>query len=174
MELVDILLCLNHVVYKIAGVILLEPSSQFGRIHYNLNSSALFFDFIYHLGIVVTIFYLIGYKGRLFSILTYLFFYSLYVRSFHISDGGDNLLIVNMFFLLFANNTAYFSFDSKLNSLHGKGSKQSLIYKLSIIIHNFAVLFVLYNCVLFISSQECISLWEKCGKTERHFIISPR
>ncbi|KEO77774.1 vitamin K-dependent gamma-carboxylase [Paenibacillus polymyxa] len=120
---------------------------------YNLNSSALFFDFIYHLGIIVTIFYLIGYKGRLFSILAYLFFYSLYVRSFHISDGGDNLLIVNMFFLSFANNTAYLSLDSKMNNSSGKDLKDSLLYKLSVIIHNFAVLFcIIQLCIVYFFS----------------------
>lgn len=41
---------------------------------YNLSSSILYFDVIYHLGIIVTIIYLLGYKGRIFTFLTYVFF----------------------------------------------------------------------------------------------------
>lgn len=118
-----------------------------------MNSSFLFFDCIYHIGIIITIFYLIGYKGRLFSILTYLFFYSLYVRSFHITDGGDNLLVVNMFFLMFTHNTAYFSYDSMFRNSDREESKDSLYYKLSVIIHNIAVLFcVIQLCVVYFFS----------------------
>lgn len=120
---------------------------------YNLSDSLHYFDIIYHLGIIVTIFYLIGYKGRLFSILNYVFFYSIYVRMYHIGDGGDNLLTICLFFLLFANCTAYFSIDSyKYHSLQKK-RKHTFLSQLSSIIHNFSVVFCIVQlCIVYFIS----------------------
>ncbi|MNW31644.1 Sporulation-delaying protein SdpB [compost metagenome] len=120
---------------------------------YNLSSSILYFDVIYHLGIIVTIIYLLGYKGRIFTFLTYVFFYSVYIRSFNITDGGDNLLIVNMFFLLFTNNTAYFSLDAALREKTQDLSGLDVFHKFKLIVHNFAVLFcIIQLCIVYFFS----------------------
>ncbi|MCG6197894.1 hypothetical protein H1215_12025, partial [Anoxybacillus sp. LAT_38] len=61
---------------------------------------------------IVTILYLIGWKGRIVSVLNFIFTISLMDRNVLISDGGDNIMRLVLFYLLFANTTAYFSADA--------------------------------------------------------------
>ncbi|EPY08896.1 membrane protein / vitamin k-dependent gamma-carboxylase [Paenibacillus alvei TS-15] len=131
---------------------------------YNFSDSLGYFDIVYHLGIIVCIFFLIGYKGRIFSIFNYIFFYSLYNRMYHISDGGDNLLAICLFFLLFANCTAYFSIDSRNFHATLEKKKHTFLYQLSSIIHNFAVIFcIIQLCIVYFISgtyQIMGELWQ--------------
>ncbi|MDT0593187.1 hypothetical protein [Halomonas sp. PAR8] len=57
---------------------------------YDISNSTMYFDVVYNVGIVVAILYTLGVKGRLSSILNFIFYYSLYIRFNHIGDGGDN------------------------------------------------------------------------------------
>ncbi|WP_042227893.1 DCC1-like thiol-disulfide oxidoreductase family protein [Paenibacillus popilliae] len=131
---------------------------------YNWSDSLLYFDFVYHVGVVITFVYLIRYKGRLFNILNFVFFYSIYNRMLHISDGGDNLLAICLFFLLFANGTAYFSLDAHKFQVFKENRKHTFKYQFSSILHNFAILFcIIQLCfVYFISALYQImgELWQ--------------
>ncbi|PEB23382.1 gamma-carboxylase [Bacillus toyonensis] len=129
---------------------------------YSLNSSLLYFDVIYLLGILFTFIYTIGYKGRFISILNFIFYYSLYVRMGSISDGGDNLMCISLFFLLFADCTRYFSIDA----IKGKkitNRNNTLVNNISTILHNFSILFCITQvCVVYATSgiyQVMGNLW---------------
>ncbi|UFJ62332.1 DCC1-like thiol-disulfide oxidoreductase family protein [Brevibacillus sedimenti] len=120
---------------------------------YHLSPSLTYFDIIYHLGIVVSFIYLLGFKGRIFTVLNFVFYYSLYQRYGHISDGGDNILIICMFYLMFANNTAYFSLDHARFKRYREANKGTLCYQFSAMLHNFAVLFCIVQlCILYFFS----------------------
>lgn len=120
---------------------------------YHLNPSLAYFDWIYHLGIVVCIIYLLGYKGRVFTALNFLFYYSLSQRYGHLSDGGDNILIICMFFLIFANNTAYFSLDQARFQRDREANQDTLRGQFSAMLHNFAVIFCIVQlCILYFFS----------------------
>lgn len=108
---------------------------------YSLSNSPIYFQIIYHLGILIAILFVIGYKGRLVSILNFIFAYSLINRGYLISDGGDNLMSLLLFYLMFADVTQYFSIDSKIN----KNIKNN---EFKTILHNFAI----YACIV----QICI------------------
>lgn len=131
---------------------------------YNLSDSLLYFDIIYHLSIVTSVIYLLGYKGRIFTLINFIFYYSLSVRYGHISDGGDNLLIICMFLLIFSNSTAYFSLDSARFNLNKTTKENTFIYQLSSIFHNFSVLFcIIQLCILYFFSgayQLMGELWQ--------------
>lgn len=111
---------------------------------YSLSNSPIYFQIIYHLGILISILFIIGYKGRLVSILNFIFVYSLINRGYLISDGGDNLMTLLLFYLMFADVTQYFSIDSKIN----KNNKNNKNNEFKNILHNFAI----YACVI----QICI------------------
>ncbi|MET3682914.1 putative DCC family thiol-disulfide oxidoreductase YuxK [Alkalibacillus flavidus] len=87
------------------------------------------------------------------SIINYVFYLSLYNRTVHISDGGDNLLIICMFFLLFANTTAYFSLDSTKYHKSLEKNKSSIFKDISTVFHNFAILAcIIQLCIVYFFS----------------------
>ncbi|BFT75469.1 DCC1-like thiol-disulfide oxidoreductase family protein [Paenibacillus sp. P36] len=116
---------------------------------YNLSDDFLFFDLIYNFGIIVAVVFTLGYKGRIFTVLNYVFYSSLYNRMVHIGDGGDNLLYLVFFYMMFMKTTEYFSIDSifKRESEIEKG-KENLVTVVGKIFHNFFV----YICII----QLCI------------------
>lgn len=131
---------------------------------YNLTDSNLYFDIVYHLGILIALIYLVGYKGRIFGILNYIFFYSLYIRTMYISDGGDNLLNLCLLFLVFSDNTRFFSIDA-FNKKRARGDNPlSFMHRLKTIVHNFAVMFcVVQLCIVYFFSgayQLMGELWQ--------------
>lgn len=112
---------------------------------YDISNSTIYFDVVYNIGIVVAILYTLGIKGRLSSILNFIFYYSLYIRFYHIGDGGDNLMIIALFFLIFADCTKYFSFDQ--NNKNRK-SRQPNSRKFTSILHNFSVFFIIAQVII--------------------------
>ncbi len=78
---------------------------------YQLNDSILYFEIIFHMGIVVALLFTLGFMGRLTAILNFVFIWSLQHVNVLILDGGDNVMRIILFYLLFANTTAFFSLD---------------------------------------------------------------
>lgn len=66
---------------------------------YSLSNSIIYFDVLYHLGIIVAVLYTVGFMGRWSSVLNYLLYFSLNERFYHIGDGGDNIMIIALFSL---------------------------------------------------------------------------
>ncbi|WP_025151109.1 DCC1-like thiol-disulfide oxidoreductase family protein [Bacillus sp. H1a] len=101
---------------------------------YSLSNSNIYFDIIYHIGILLSILFIFGYKTRLVSIINFVFYFSLLERNPMIADGGDNILRVCLFYLLFADMSRHFSIDSNLNNR----KKSALRTKITNIFHNIA------------------------------------
>lgn len=101
---------------------------------YSLSNSDIYFNIIYHIGILLSVLFIIGYKTRLVSIINFIFYFSLLERNPMISDGGDNILRVCLFYLLFADMSRYFSIDSKKTNQRSN----SLKTKITNIFHNIA------------------------------------
>lgn len=107
---------------------------------YSLSNSIIYFDVLYHFGIIVAVLYTVGYMGRWSSVLNYLLYFSLNERFYHIGDGGDNIMIIALFFLMFTNSTKYFTLKNKKQSIKPN--------ELSLIFHNFAVYFILAQVLI--------------------------
>lgn len=125
---------------------------------YNFSPSTLYFDVIYHVGMIVSIAFLVGYKGRVTSILNFIFVWSLMQQNSLILDGGDNLSRIILLYLLFAKTTAYFSVDSYLKNKR-KGIEKETIerpighFSLRNLVHNLAILACLTQvCMMYLSS----------------------
>lgn len=117
---------------------------------YQISEEVWYFELIYHLGIGISILYLIGFKGRITGVLNFIFTWSLFVRNESVLDGGDVLLRIILFYLLFANTTGYFSYDNWIKKVHHQGShkRNKVIQGLCFSAHNLSV----YACIL----QLCI------------------
>ncbi|MGR5996113.1 hypothetical protein ACT7C9_32000 [Bacillus cereus] len=132
---------------------------------YQFASNPLIFDILFYLGIIVTIVYILGYKGRVTSVLFFVFTYSILQRNGFLQDGGDNLLRVLLIYMLFTQNTAHFSFDSK-HFWRKRQTKERLHqYRISTLVHNFAVFAcIIQICILYFTAgsyQTMGDLWNQ-------------
>ncbi|SCW71591.1 antimicrobial peptide system protein, SdpB family [Paenibacillus tianmuensis] len=131
----------------------LTTTKGFSLSLYTWSPSMLYFDIVYHIGIMVTILYVIGWKGRLMSILFFIFTYSLLDRNYLIGDGGDNILRILLCYMIFANTTAYFSADAEKYWKKRSVAEEGTWYKIKAVFHNFAVLFCIVNlCIMYLTS----------------------
>lgn len=131
----------RHYIWGPNGVI---PHEQFAAQKilslYRLSASPLYFEVVFHLGIVVAVLFAIGWRTRLVAVANYLFHYSIYVRNNLVTNGGDNLTIIVQFMLLFATTAAFCSYDSdRLKSKLAAGER-TLWRQVMGAVHNAALL----------------------------------
>lgn len=100
-------------------------------------------------GIIVTLLYTLGWRTRLMSVLFYIFTWSVYRRDYYILNGGDNLLYILAFYMMFVDAGAYFSLDAG----RAKPNAEPKAYSFRNLLHNFGVLaIVIQLCVLYLTS----------------------
>ena len=130
------------------------PLSAFSL--YNFSSSTVYFDVVFHLGIFFAILFFIGYKGRVVSIVNFLFVWSLMIRNNIILDGGDNVSRILLVYLLFVNTTAYFSVDAMRKNKKGLDASQqssATDFSLRNLLHNLGVLACMAQvCIMYFTS----------------------
>ncbi len=108
---------------------------------YALSNSHAYFVFV--LGIVVTLIYVVGWQTRISGVLMFVFTWSLLHRNDQITNGGHNMLLLILFYLMFADVGRYFSIDG-LRSAASPSPRPRLIDRLLGVIHNYAIA----TCVL--------------------------
>ncbi|MEB2300321.1 HTTM domain-containing protein [Lysinibacillus xylanilyticus] len=127
---------------------ILNNSNSFSL--YALSNSELYFDIIFHIGIIAALLFTLGYKGRFISIVNFILVFSIHERNHMILDGGDNITRILLFYLIFAQTTKHFSIDSYLAKKRNKSSESSFY---SNALHNVAVLASITQlCVLYLNS----------------------
>lgn len=116
---------------------------------YLLSGSRRAFELIFHAGIVVTALWTLGVFTRLTGIATYVFSFSLWQRNHYILDGGDNILIVCLLFLVFARTDRHLSVTRWLRARRGTPAAaapvkevrfaraRDLLYQAGTVLHNF-------------------------------------
>ncbi len=87
----------------------------FFSVYYLAGKSFYIYSLLTIAGLCYTAF-LFGYKSRLFTILSWLFFVSFTARAPIISHGGDDLIRLALFWIIFLPSSTYYSIDSALNS----------------------------------------------------------
>ncbi|BAK18149.1 hypothetical protein SSIL_3726 [Solibacillus silvestris StLB046] len=123
---------------------------------YQFIDSTLYFDIIYHLGIILAFLFAVGYKTVYVSILNYIFVFSLQQENGLILDGGSNIMIIVLFYMIFMKTNAYFSLDSQK---YKETDKQNF-YLCSI--HNMALLAIIAQLsILYLNS----ALYKVMGET---------
>jgi hypothetical protein len=110
-----------------------------------LSDSPLFHAVLFWGGLVVTILFIVGVWPRLMSVLFFVMSYSLYARNPLLMDGGDNILILLAFFLMFVDTSGRFV-PWQREETRGQNSFVALV-------HNFGVIAILAQlCILYFTS----------------------
>ncbi|WJP96770.1 HTTM domain-containing protein [Macrococcus bovicus] len=68
-----------------------------------------YFDLFYFLCIIVTVFFILGIESYIFNIIVFVTITILYQSNIYILDGGNNLVSIILFYMLFTKNAQYFS-----------------------------------------------------------------
>jgi hypothetical protein len=79
---------------------------------YAWSRSPLYFEVVFHLGLLVAVLWLLGWRTRWLTPLNYVFLWSLHQRFPGIWDGGDNIIHLVLVYVMFADVGAYFSLDA--------------------------------------------------------------
>lgn len=109
---------------------------------YLLSSSFLYQTAVFYVGLVVTLAFTLGYRSRVSSVLFYVFTWSLFQRNVFLLTGGDNLLYLVAFLLMFTDCGAHFSIDA----IAGRSRTQPGPFVA--MVHNYAVLAIILQLSL--------------------------
>ncbi|KGP74588.1 HTTM domain-containing protein [Pontibacillus yanchengensis] len=135
----------RHDVWGIHSFVPADSNVHFFSL-YTLNNSIVWFETIYILGILVNFLFLIGLKTNFITPINFLFVWSLYNENPFIMDGGNNILFIVLFFLMFANINEYFSVETKQDT-NNKSKNIKNIF------HNYAIFICLAQvCILYFFS----------------------
>ncbi|TJZ99584.1 DUF393 domain-containing protein [Bacillus thuringiensis] len=155
----------RYFLWSVGGALNTEMYAQGSLTIYQVASSPFIFDMLFYLGIAITIIYILGYKGRITSVLFFIFTYSILQRNGFLQDGGDNLLRVLLVYMMFTQNTAYFSFDSKKFWQKRQRDTERYKYRIATVFHNFAVFAcIIQVCILYFTAgsyQTIGDLWNQ-------------
>lgn len=125
----------------------LEASAERGIITlFQLSDSPWFFECIYHLGILIVLMFTLGFRTRLATVLTFLLFWSLYYRNPFITNGGDNLVRIQLFYMMFTQAGAAFSLDRWLKK-RKQGKIRGWLAPYGAVLHNVAAAAIIIQLV---------------------------
>lgn len=123
---------------------------------YQFSDSTLYFEIIFHLGILLALLFTLGYKTGFVSILNYIFLFSLQQENGLILDGGSNIMIIVLFYMMFMKTNAYFSLE---NQNYEVTDKQNYYFST---VHNIALLAIIVQLsILYLNS----ALYKVMGET---------
>mgnify|MGYP000063319396 FL=1 len=109
---------------------------------YNFITSPILFEIVFHCGILFAVLYTIGFYTKIVGIANFILTFSFINQGYLLTDGGDNLLILLLFYLLFTNDSAYFA----VKPLKIKNDVFNLI-------HNFAITAcIIQICIVYFTS----------------------
>lgn len=118
---------------------------------YEFSDSILYFEGIYHLGILAALLFTVGFMTKITAVFNFILLWSIQHANVLILDGGDNIMRIILLYLLFANMSACFSIDSMRKK--GRMAVASSKHTVSNALHNLAVLAsILQLCLMYLSS----------------------
>jgi antimicrobial peptide system SdpB family protein len=99
-----------------------------------LTSDPVWFQVIFHLGILCTLLFTLGWRTRFITPLTWMFTWSVQQRNPMILDGGDNLMILVLVYLMVVDTGRYLAIDSAARRGGNRGDR--LPYRIGTLLHN--------------------------------------
>lgn len=118
---------------------------------YSWSTGVTYFNIIYFSGLFVTVLYVLGFYPRVLGVLCYIFTSSLYWRNGYVLNGGNNILILELFFMMFMQTGVYFSWHS--TKIRRKLATGSVRNRFLALVHNFAWLCVVIQiCTMYFTS----------------------
>lgn len=102
---------------------------------YSFSADPVYFEVLFHLGIVIGVLWVLGWRTRILTPLHFVFWWSLEHRFPGIWDGGDNIFRIVVIFACFADVSGHFSLDARRRKPAPRGELRA-----GAMLHNTAVL----------------------------------
>jgi hypothetical protein len=90
---------------------------------YALSRSDLWFELVFHVGIVISLLVVVGFRTRVIVPIHYVLIWSIFQRNPSLLDGGDNLLYLVLLYLIAVDCSAHFSLDARSAAARGGPSR---------------------------------------------------
>ncbi|MEN8649569.1 HTTM domain-containing protein [Streptomyces sp. 21So2-11] len=120
---------------------------------YAVSKSDVWFELIFHLGMLAALLFMLGWKTRAMNILHYVFLWSLHQRNPVLLDGGDNIMVIVLVFFIFVDSGSRFSLDARNGKQKAVEDRQSLRYRSASLLHNAGILAVILQvCIVYLVS----------------------
>lgn len=132
---------------------------------YALSDKPWVFEALFHAGLLCTLLFVLGVWARVTAVLTYVFTFSLWERNSYVLDGGDNILIICLFFLLFVRTDRYLAVGAARRRARlaapaaepvGEGRldrARAWLYQAGTVLHNAALIAIIVQvCFLYLTS----------------------
>ncbi|MGW6979375.1 HTTM domain-containing protein [Streptomyces sp. NPDC054932] len=121
---------------------------------YALSKSEAWFEMSFHLGAVIALLFMLGWKTRAMTVLHYVFLWSLQQRNPMLLDGGDNATVIVLLFLVFVDSGARFSIDASLRRRKQvTPDRETMRYRIGSLLHHAGLLaVVLQVCTIYLVS----------------------
>ena len=134
------------------------PRDLGGLSLYQISSSGLWFELVYHLTILLCVLFVLGWRTRWITPALVAAIWSWQERTPIVADGGDNLLRLILIYLCFAQLSAHWSLDARRAARrqaagHEARNREQLGWRVATVVHNGAVLAALFQvCLLYMAS----------------------
>ncbi len=118
---------------------------------YEIAASDAWFAFVFHAGMLVTLLFILGWRTRLVVPLQWVFTWSLFQRNPVLLDGGDNLLVIVLAYMMAVDCGARLSLDAgrRRGAPAGDGAGSRAVT----LLHNAGLLAVITQvCLLYLAS----------------------
>lgn len=125
---------------------------------YQISSSGIWFELVYHLTILLSVLFVLGWRTRWITPALFVAVWSWQERTPVVGDGGDNLLRLILVYLCFAQLSAYWSLDARRVARRQAAGQRienraRLGWRVATVVHNGAVLACLFQVsVLYMAS----------------------
>ncbi len=115
---------------------------------YAFSASPLYFEICFHLGVVLALLWVVGWRTRFLTPLNFVFWWSLEHRFPGIWDGGDNLFRIVALFAVLTDVGAHFSLDARRRASRPPPPQDQL--RAAAMLHNAALLAIAIQlCLLY-------------------------
>ncbi|NWF29636.1 HTTM domain-containing protein [Streptomyces sp. PKU-EA00015] len=136
------------------------PGGGEGVSLYSVSRSEIWFEAVFHLGMLAALLFMLGWRTRVTTVLHYVFLWSLHQRNPVLLDGGDNVMAIVLVFFLCIDSGARFSLDSRRRGKRDsegrtgtEDGRASLRSRSVSLVHNAGVLaVVLQVCTVYLVS----------------------
>jgi hypothetical protein len=117
---------------------------------YEIADTDVWFTFVFHAGLLVTLLFILGWRTRLIVPLQWVFMWSLFQRNPVLLDGGDNLLIIVLAYLMAVDCSGR---RPSGTARRGAFSQDGAVGRSVTLLHNVALLAIITQvCVLYLTS----------------------
>lgn len=130
------------------------PAAGDGFSLYSLSRSNVWFELVFHAGVMAALLFTLGWKTRFSCVAHYVFLWSLNQRNPVVLDGGDNVTVIVLVFFVFVDAGSRFSLDARSAAARvPKGDEQSVRYRIGSVLHHAGLLAVILQiCTVYLVS----------------------